>query len=92
MIIFPRGEVKTWSDLTPGALLGWLHLGADQIAGIQGTTPLASCRGKALAVGERNLEPDAVSLVLAGSHMHNISISEIHAPDAVSEKAFMDVL
>ena len=22
MIVFPRGEVKTWSDLTPGALFG----------------------------------------------------------------------
>ena len=22
MIVFPRGEVRTWSDLTPGALFG----------------------------------------------------------------------
>ena len=22
MIVFPRGEVKTWGDLTPGALFG----------------------------------------------------------------------
>ena len=28
MIVFPRGEVKTWSDLTPGALFG-VSIGGD---------------------------------------------------------------
>ena len=32
MIVFPRGEVKTWSDLTPGALFGVSIIGETHLA------------------------------------------------------------
>ena len=68
MIVFPRGEVKTWSDLTPGALFGVsisgeTHLGVK----IQASGSEFHCRcldGIAAALRERKRGAKLAALFL----------------------------
>ena len=81
MIVFPRGEVRTWSDLTPGALFGVsisgeTHLGV-KIQGRGGEFHCAVLTGLPPALGA-GLRPSALGGVWRPASRHRNYSSQCH--------------